>query len=181
MQQTILIIPGWQDSGPQHWQSLWLKKYPNAIKVVQKDFMNPEKEEWVKTLNDYIEKYKDTEIILVGHSLSCETIAYWSEKYAPTSSAKIKGALLVSPVDVERPNTPKEIAGFSPIPLIKLNFKSIVVASENDPWTDLARSEFFAKSWNSEFINIGPHGHINTDAGFGEWSEGEKLLQQLTQ
>lgn len=29
MKTSILILPGWQDSGPEHWQSLWLKKFPN--------------------------------------------------------------------------------------------------------------------------------------------------------
>ncbi|MDP2643108.1 MAG: alpha/beta hydrolase [Candidatus Peregrinibacteria bacterium] len=181
MNQTILILPGWQDSGPQHWQSIWLKKYPNAVKVIQKDFMNPEKEEWVKTLNAYIEKYKDNEIILVGHSLACATFAHWSNEYFAKTSAKIKGALLVSPSDMDAPNFPEEIKGFAPMPIQKLAFKSIAVVSSNDRWVSLEKAKFFAEKWNAQLINIGPHGHINADTGFGEWSEGEKLLQELTQ
>jgi len=172
-------LPGWQDSGPQHWQSIWLKKYPNAIKVLQKDWMYPEKQTWVKTLNEHIEKYPDKDIILVGHSLACTTIAFWSNEYYPKTSAKIKGALLVSPSDMDLPNFPKEIRGFSPMPLEKLKFRSIIVTSSNDPWVDIDRAKYFAQCWGAELVNIGPHGHINTDAGFGEWPEGEKLLQKL--
>lgn len=175
-QPIILILPGWQDSGPEHWQSFWLKKYPNAIKVEQTDWMYPKKEEWVKTLNEYIEKHK--EIILVGHSLACATIAHWSQDYFSPSN-KIKGALLVSVPDVETKNFPKEITNFSPMPIKKLNFKSIVVASEDDPYVSIERAQYFAECWGAEFINIGPHGHINSSSGFGEWEQGQKLLNQL--
>lgn|SRR3989338_962333 len=176
---TVLILPGWQDSGPQHWQSLWLTKYPNAIKVVQKDWMYPKKEEWVKILHEYIEKYGAKDIILVGHSLACATIAYWSNGYFSKTSAKIKGALFVSPSDMDAPDFPKEIQGFSPMPLARLNFETIVVASEDDPYVTMERAKYFADSWGAELVNIGRHGHINTDSGFGEWPEGESLLQKL--
>ncbi len=175
----ILILPGWQDSGPQHWQSLWLKKYPNAVKVIQTDWMNPKKEEWVKTLNEYIEKYKDKDIVLVGHSLACATFAFWSNEYFDKSSAKIKGALMVSPSDMDAPNFPNEIQGFSPMPLELLKFKAIAVVSDNDIWVSVERAKYFAQCWGVELVNIGPGGHINTDAGFGEWSEGEMLLEKL--
>lgn len=146
--------------------------------------MYPKKQEWVDTLNKYIEKYKDNEIILVGHSLACATIAHWANEYAKDDTTtnfrpKIKGALLVSTSDVEMPHFSSDIQGFSPIPLTKLPFKSIVVASEDDVWASLERATYFAKCWDSELVNIGKHGHINADAGFGEWSDGEKLLLQL--
>jgi len=67
------------------------------------------------------------------------------------------------------------------MPIRELAFKSITVVSSNDKWVSPERAEFFAKSWNSQLINIGPHGHINADTGFGEWPQGEELLKQLTQ
>ena len=178
-QSIFLILPGWQDSGSGHWQSIWLKKYSNAIKILQKDWMYPEKTEWVKTLNEYIKNYNDKEIVLVGHSLACATIAHWSNEYFSKTSAKIKGALLVSPSDMDAPEFPKEIQGFSPMPLEPLNFETIVVASENDPYVSIDIAKHFADCWGAELINIGPHGHLNIDAGFGEWPEGESLLQKL--
>lgn len=180
---VILILPGWQDSGPEHWQSLWLKKYPNAIKVEQLDWMHPNKQDWVAKLNEFIERESSNgkRIILVGHSLACATIAHWSKEFADNSSAKINGALLVGPGDVEGPNFPKEITGYSPMPIEKLKFKSIVVTSDNDPYVSTERAKFFSNQWGAELVNIGPHGHINADAGFGEWPEGERLLEILRQ
>lgn len=178
-QSTILILPGWQDSGPQHWQNLWLAKYPNAVKIVQEDWVYPQKQAWVKTLHDYIEKQSNKNIILVGHSLACATMAHWSNEYFSKTSAKIKGALFVSPSDMDAPGFPKEIQGFSPMPLNLLNFNTIVVASEDDPYVSRDRAKYFAECWGAELVNIGSHGHINADAGFGEWPEGEWLLQKL--
>ena len=172
---TLLILPGWQDSGPQHWQSLWLKKYPNAVKVEQRDWMHPEKDEWVKGLDDAINKAGTNEIILIGHSLGCATIAHWAQDFTAASKAKIIGALLVSPFQKFAP----EITGFAPMPLNPLPFRTIVVASESDPWATLEETTAFAKAWKAELVNIGPHGHINTDAGFGDWPQGEQLLQTL--
>ena len=56
---------------------------------------------------------------------------------------------------------------FYPIPIIKLPFHSIVVASEDDSYVSVSRAEYFAKSWNSDFINI------------GEWEEGLRILETL--
>lgn len=176
MNPTILILPGWQDSGPEHWQSLWLAKYPNAVKVEQADWMHPKKDDWVAMLNDYVSRYD--EVVLVGHSLACPTIAHWAKQH-PESAAKVKGALLVAPGDADMSDFPKDMKGFSPIPLESLPFKTILVTSENDKWVSPARAELFAKSWGARLVNIGPCGHINTDAGFGDWPEGEKLLEEL--
>ena len=178
-QVKILILPGWQDSKQQHWQSIWLKKYPNAIKVFQDNWMYPRKHEWVKTLDEYIKNESNNSIILVGHSLACATIAHWSKEYFSKNSTKIIGALLVSPADVDRPDFPKEIKGFSPMPLEPLNFNTIVVGSEDDPYVNIDRSKYFAQCWKAKLVNIGPRGHINVDAGLGDWPDGEKLLQQL--
>ena len=138
--------------------------------------MYPKKQAWVKTLNEYIEKYSDQEIILVGHSLASATIAHWSIKHFSKTSAKIKGALLVCPSDVEQSDFPEEIQGFGPMPINPLKFKTIVVASSNDNYVDIDRAKYFAQCWEAELIDIGPHGHINASAGFGDWPEGERLL-----
>jgi hypothetical protein len=60
-----------------------------------------------------------------------------------------------------------------------LPFRSIVVASEDDPYVTLHRAQDFATAWGSEFINIGRAGHINTDSGHGPWPEGETWLESL--
>jgi len=71
------------------------------------------------------------------------------------------------------------IAHCAPIPIDKINFKTIVVASENDEWVSLERAKFFAATWGSEFISIGNAGHINTASGYGQWKQGLEILKML--
>jgi len=77
-------------------------------------------------------------------------------------------------------HTPDEVRGFSPIPLVRFPFPSIVVASRDDPFSTLARAELFARSWGSRFVVLERAGHINADAGFGKWPQGRMLLRELT-
>ena len=50
MRPRVLVIPGWGDSGPEHWQSLWEKAHPDFQRVVQRDWLYPIRREWVETL-----------------------------------------------------------------------------------------------------------------------------------
>ena len=62
------------------------------------------------------------------------------------------------------------------MPLHKLPFPSVVVASTNDPYVTPERARLFANAWGSKFVEIGDAGHINGDAGYGPWPEGEQML-----
>ena len=46
----IVIVPGWRDSGPGHWQSLWEERMPNVARVAQDDWVTPSRNAWVGTL-----------------------------------------------------------------------------------------------------------------------------------
>ena len=74
---------------------------------------------------------------------------------------------------------PAGATGFSPVPLIKLPFPSIVVASTNDFFVTLERAQQFATAWGSEFVNIGDAGHLNVASGYGEWDAGLEILKKL--
>ena len=37
----ILIVPGWRNSGPGHWQTLWAAQLPGAQRVEQDDWLVP--------------------------------------------------------------------------------------------------------------------------------------------
>jgi predicted alpha/beta hydrolase family esterase len=173
---AILILPGLGNSGPLHWQSLWQDEY-NFIRVEQQDWETPKCADWIEILNNTVNNYDLANVLLVGHSLACTTIAYWAQKYPSI----IKGALLVAPSDTEADTYPSGTTGFRPVPLNPLPFKSIVVASSNDYYVTTNRAKLFANSWGSTFVNMGDAGHINVASGYGQWDEGLKLLKQLDQ
>ncbi|HEV8533934.1 MAG TPA: alpha/beta hydrolase [Methylomirabilota bacterium] len=171
----ILILPGYGDSGPDHWQSLWEAEVSACRRVVQRDWMLPRLEEWLDTLARHV---GDCEAppVLVAHSLACSLVAHWVAR----SGVRARGALLVAPADVDSPtHTPDEVRGFSPMPLARFPFPSIVVASTDDPFSALSRGKLFARSWGSRLVVLPGAGHINGDTGFGKWPQGRALLGEL--
>ena len=171
----ILILPGYADSEPDHWQSHWERADPVCRRVVQDDWLEPRLDDWLATLDRYVREC-DSPPVLAAHSLACALVAHWAMRAA----APVKAALLVAPADVDSPlHTPEEVRGFSPIPLARLSFPSIVVASTDDPFVSLERAEAFAGAWGSRLITLPNARHINADAGYGPWPEGQKLLQDL--
>ena len=170
---NYFIVPGLGNSGPQHWQTFFENSADNFQRINQQEWDAPLCSDWIKTINQAISKYDLSTVILIGHSLGCVTIAHWATQY----NKKIKGALLVAPSDIENPVYTFPATGFDPIPTGKINFKTIVVASEDDEWVSLDRAKYFANNWGSAFINIGNAGHINAASGHWQWNEGLEILK----
>ena len=176
----LLILPGLNNSGPQHWQSLWESSLENVVRVQQDNWDEPELDLWMAKLSEQIEKCKD-DVILVAHSLGCALAVHWIS--APQSSAlhvkQVKGLFLVAPPDVGQTTFPAP--SFSPMPETHLSIASIVIASDNDPWCDVALATNWARCWGSDFHSIGAKGHINSESGLGRWEQGQAWLAQLMQ
>jgi predicted alpha/beta hydrolase family esterase len=170
----VLILPGLHDSGPDHWQSHWVRTLPNAVRVDQQEWANPDRAEWVETLERAIAVH-GPDVVLVGHSTGCALIAFWAAKTLRT----VRGALIVAPSDTEAPSYPEGPTGWSPMPMSRIPFPSIVVASTDDEYASLERARAFATAWGSSFVDIGAAGHINSASGLGEWPEGRELLGEL--
>jgi len=179
MSTVYLTVPGVTNSSPQHWQSLWEKEFPEKFsRIEQEEWDTPVCSDWTDYIELEVQMRKPENVVLVAHSLGCTAVAHWAGQYAATAKG-IKGAFLVAPSDCEAPTYNFDTKGFAPIPLIKLPFKSLVVASANDEYVSLGRAKQFAEAWGSEFVDVGEKGHINAGAGFGEWNEGLELLKRL--
>ena len=174
MQHPCLIVPGINNSGPEHWQSLWEASSPQFQRVNQRDWDRPVCAEWVAALEQAVAD-AGPHTILVAHSLGCLAVAHW----AASTQLSIDGALLVAAPDPDEPDFPAEIIGFAPVPLNALPFKSIVVTSTNDPYASVAFAERCASAWGSRLVNIGAAGHINSSSGLRDWPEGYRLLETL--
>lgn len=172
---TVLLVPGYTNSGPQHWQTLWQREHPEFHRVEQRDWNAPDRHEWVETLNQSIEMIS-TPVLLVGHSCGSATISIWGEQH---NTQKVVGALLVAPPDCEAPDAIPEITPLAPIPRSKLSFPSILVASSNDPYLSLERAQELSRNWGSRLEIIENAGHLDTAAGYGFWPEGQKILEEL--
>ena len=172
---NYLIVPGLGNSGQEHWQTYFQNSAHNFYRIEQREWEAPTCEEWITTIDKKVLEFDISTVVLIGHSLGCSTIAHWASKY----KRQIKGALLVAPSDLEAPQYTFPTIGFAPIPLNRINFKTIVVASANDIWVSLERAKMFADSWGSEFINIGNAGHVNVSSGHTTWDEGMNILKTI--
>jgi predicted alpha/beta hydrolase family esterase len=172
---SVIIFPGIGNSGPQHWQTYWEQANPDFARVQQRDWDNPNCEEWAAALETAVKRAGSERLVVVAHSLACLVVAHWAAR----PHTPIKAALLVAVPNPNGPNFPKEAIGFSVTPEQKFSFPSMVVASSNDPYGTLEHTAHLASAWGSEFVNIGDHGHINASSGLGAWDKGYEYLTQL--
>lgn len=171
----VLVVPGLGGSGPGHWQSLWEASDPGFRRVVQRDWLQPDLAQWRAALERAVRACPLPPVV-VAHSLGCALVAHGARAFGDG----IKAAFLVSPSDVDAPDrTPEVVRGFSPMPLQRLPFPSLVVASSDDPRVSLARAGFFAECWGSRFTTIDHAGHLNEASGIGAWPQGRHLLDAL--
>ena len=171
----VLLLPGWQNSGPEHWQSRW-EAHHGDRRVQQHDWMRPLRGDWQIQLEEAV-LAADRPVVLAAHSLGCILVAWWAQH--STNIHKVRGALLVAPGDVERDDLRQAIPGWAPIARQRLGFAAHLIAASNDPYCELTRSRQMAADWGARFTEVGPLGHINAESGLGDWPEGRPWLQEL--
>lgn len=171
---SILILPGYGDSGPDHWQTLWEHRLAGARRVQQRDWLAPSLDDWLPVLVQEIHT-SGGGVVLVAHSLACLLVAALASRGSPG----VRGALLVAPPDPQGPLFPDSIQGFFPIYEGPLGFPAIVVASTDDPYATPAFSRRCAEGWGARLVEIHDAGHINSASDLGEWPAGLALLDEL--
>lgn len=174
----ILIVPGLNDSGPDHWQTHWENSVPGCERVDLGMWDKPHRNTWVNRLNLAIYRAGQP-VVLVAHSLGCHAVAWWAEYEQPGPSSNVVGALLVAPPDVEQPGLDPRIARFGPLTPGPFPFPTILAASHNDPYLRFVDARRMAKQWGSHLVDAGRIGHINAQSDIGDWPFGMMLLDQL--
>lgn len=181
-QPVVLTVPGLNNSGAGHWQTVWERVRGDCHRVDLGSWGSPTRNGWVNRLDAAI---RDTAhsygapIILAAHSLGCLAVAWWGALQSQPYGWPVAGALLVAPPDCDRMETPETIGGFGPVPRNSLPFPSILVASRNDPYIFYERAHSIGKNWGSRIVDAGHSGHINAETGLGDWRFGQSLLDQL--
>ncbi|HOE40936.1 MAG TPA: alpha/beta hydrolase [Rhodoferax sp.] len=171
----ILLLPGWQSSGPTHWQSLWCAQFGYQW-VEQHDWMRPLRGDWIARLEDVV-LATEAPLLLVAHSMGCHLVAAWAAHSRHTG--RVKGALLVAPGDAERDELRPILPSWCPPVLQALPFPGVLVASSNDPYCSFGRACQFASAWGADLFNAGALDHINADSALGDWPQGHGLLQAM--
>lgn len=178
---STLILPGLFNSGPEHWQSYWEREDSACRRVRQDEWDAPRCADWVRALDAAVAA-EPGPVVLAAHSAACALVAHWvhaARTAAPERLARVHGALLVAPADPQGAHFPPGPTGFAPMPLERLPFPSVVVASTDDVYVTLDQAGAYAAAWGSRFVAAGAAGHLNAASGLGRWPAGYALLTEL--
>ncbi|WP_454901746.1 RBBP9/YdeN family alpha/beta hydrolase [Variovorax gossypii] len=172
----ILLLPGWQNSGPGHWQTRWEAVHGDH-RVEQHEWMRPLRGDWSIRLEEEV-LASPGPVVLAAHSLGCILVAAWASHSRNTH--KVRGALLVAPGDLERDDLRQQIPGWAPIVRQPLPFPAVLIAANDDPYCEASRSRQMASDWGARFVDAGARGHLNAESGLGDWPEGRDLLNEIS-
>jgi predicted alpha/beta hydrolase family esterase len=173
---SVLILPGWQDSGPAHWQSRW-EALHGYTRVQQADWIWPRRGDWMARLEEVVLEHGQRPIVLVAHSLACHLVAWWAEH--TQHSQRVLGALLVAPPDTEREAFPPQLHNWRSASRQGLPFAARLLYSSDDPYCTADCSLALAHDWGASAFSVGAVGHINGDSGLGDWPAGLTHLRVL--
>ena len=169
---TLVFVAGIGNSEADHWQRHWHREVPGSVWVEHGSWDEPVCAAWIDDLRASLASVGGPKLLVV-HSLGCLLVAAWA---AALGDPEVEGAFLVSVPDPDGPSFPAQATGFGAGLSSALSMRSLVVASENDPYGSTAHARSRAEAWGAGFVGVGRKGHINLASGLGRWDEGWSLL-----
>ena len=171
----FLILHGLEGSGPDHWQS-WLAgrlrergervSYPHLP-----DPFDPHPADWERALRAELDTLDDP--VVLCHSLAC---LLWLRAAArPSPEPLASRVLLVAPPwreDLE-PVARFLEHGARPRDVTRAAGETLIACSDNDPYCPPGAVATYAEPLGIPAHLIPGGGHLNTDAGYGEWPDAE--------
>ncbi|MEV6302065.1 alpha/beta hydrolase [Actinoplanes sp. NPDC051861] len=167
----VLLVPGRGKAYDEHWSRQWVREHPEVFRWAPEPPGPPYiPDERVAALDEALRAGGEP-AVLVAHSAGCITVALWADQHGhEPHAALVTAALQVTPPDVRgRLDTP-----WNPLP-----FRTVVVATRNDPHSSFEAAEINARDWGAELVDAGLAGHLDSKTGFGPWPQGERLVRAL--
>lgn len=175
----FLAVPGRGNSKADHWMSHWCRAFPNSSRVLQADWEKPEPKAWIAQLDAAV-SIAPRRVVLLAHSLAVATTVKWAAGASEAQLSKVAAAFLVAASNVEDPDPSFDlIRPFAPMPLKRLPFPTLVVASRSDPRVTFEKAQEFAAAWGADIADAGDLGHMGNEAKLGLWPTGLLLLGRL--
>lgn len=169
----IVIVYGYDGSGPGHWQR-WLEaelrqRGTPVVFPELPDPIAPRKNAWVTALAETVEAASGAPITFVCHSLGCWAVDHLLNERGPLNShaallvAPPSPYLLFEPVESFLP-PPRRTAAWAP-----LAARTLVVGSDNDDFTAAEEFDALARALGVGCQLIPGAGHVNVASGYGPW------------
>ncbi|MGV8898338.1 MAG: RBBP9/YdeN family alpha/beta hydrolase [Burkholderiaceae bacterium] len=164
----VLIVPGLNNSGADHWQTRWQQRHPAFERVEQEHWDRPELPRWSERLAQVLHQ-SSRPTLIVAHSFGCLTTMH----AAGRGEFKLAGALLVAPADPEKFGVAQTLRN------TRLSCPALVIGSTNDQWMTSSDANDWADTWGCDFVNAGALGHINAESDLQDWPFGLAQFQRL--
>ncbi|SFB78236.1 hypothetical protein SAMN04488094_101470 [Tropicimonas isoalkanivorans] len=165
---VFALVPGFKNSGPEHWQSHWQNSTPFFTRITHSHWTHRDIHFWIDAIRRLLAEVEKP-VILIGHSLGSLASACVIAEAHP----RVAGGMLVAPAE------PMRFEAEDQIPHAPLPRPTVLVASHNDTLISLSRTQGLAQNWQSDFVDLGDAGHINSESGFGRWPYGLTILADL--
>ncbi|MET1115187.1 MAG: alpha/beta hydrolase [Comamonas sp.] len=146
----VWLLP---DGGPQARAEPWLVHWQaqGHARLDQHDWQRPLRGDWSARLQETLVDAPGP-VVLVASGLGCVLTAWWAA-HSPLA-AKVRGALLIAPTDVEDPARREQLPGWSPIALKPLPFPCLVVGRTPPADCSLERAQALAQAWGAAFVAL---------------------------
>lgn len=173
----ILMVPGYTNSGPDHWQTRWEKKLKTARRVEQADWLRPDRKLWSGRIVEEVGR-ATRPVILIAHSCGVPAVIHAAQRLdAGRAAGLVVGAYLVATLsEAKCAQIPDVDPGFSIYPRDPLPFPSLLVASQTDQFCTMDEAGELALAWGSLLVDAGDVGHLNIESGHGPWADGAMRL-----
>lgn len=172
--KTVYIIHGWAES-PDTPIHQWLKSEltKNGFKVVVPKMpysKKPTIKNWLGKIKDVVER-PNKDVILVGHSIGCQTILRYLEKLP--STVKVGAAVFIAPW-LKLSNLDKaeqQIADpwlktrINEMEVVKHISKMVAIFSDNDYYVPIENKKLFERKFGAKTIVESKKGHFTEDDG----------------
>lgn len=170
----VVILHGWQGSGPGHWQSLLADRLRADGREVRYPEL-PEPDEpslpaWLAALADTLDGLPENQFDVVAHSLGAVLWLHHAENGAP--GPRPARVALVAPPSPLAPVD--ELISFFPLRLDVDAVRqaaggTVLVAGDDDPYLPEGIGTAYGLPLKIATTVIPGGGHLNTEAGYGEW------------
>ncbi|MEL4317801.1 alpha/beta fold hydrolase [Leifsonia sp. YIM 134122] len=178
---SIVMVPGIDGSGAQHWQTLWGNDDPGIRSIAPSSWTHPEIEDWIAALEQAVDRASESgagEVLIVAHSLGCIAAV---ELLGRGRATGVAGAVLIAPPDEAIDVFPERCPSFIGIARRAASVPLLLIASSDDPYCSADASVELATRWNAKLVVAGALGHINTDSGLGAWPDGRALVDAFAE
>lgn len=144
----VLLVPGHVHGATARWADDWARLGGDVQLVDLGLWDRPHRNTWVNKLNLAIQRAQ-RRVVVIAEGLACLAVAWWAEYERPAFGDPVSGALLVSPPDVDRPDSDPRLAPFGTCPRQPLPFPSFVVVDRRLPEPQQATATQLARDWES--------------------------------